>query len=118
MFINVILQWIPALKDGRLNLGEFMLPVAADKLPQSYSMLAPDVQLPNMKWVDGHKPVFSCSIHTESSVHPQVQNFFFKLITIACYQLCNEQHFTRYYNKIEPRYFNFIYQNTNIDLEK
>ena len=69
------LQWIPALKDGRLNLGEFALPVAADKLPQSYSMLAPDVQLPNMKWVDGHKPVFSCSLHTESSVHPQVSVF-------------------------------------------
>uniref|UniRef100_A0A7M5X2J4 Dedicator of cytokinesis protein 7 n=2 Tax=Clytia hemisphaerica TaxID=252671 RepID=A0A7M5X2J4_9CNID len=73
--------WIPALKDGRLNLGEFALPVAADKLPQSYSMLAPDVQLPNMKWVDGHKPVFSCSLHTESSVHPQdfYLHRFFKL---------------------------------------
>ena len=31
------------LKDGRLNLGELALPVAIDKLPQSYSMLSTDV---------------------------------------------------------------------------
>ena len=31
------------LKDGRLNLGELTLPVAIDKLPQSYSMLSTDV---------------------------------------------------------------------------
>ena len=31
------------LKDGRLNLGELPLPVAIDKLPQSYSMLSTDV---------------------------------------------------------------------------
>ena len=30
------------------------------------------VQLPGMKWVDGHKGVFNCSVHTESSVHTQV----------------------------------------------
>ena len=31
------------LRDGRLNLGELTLPVAIDKLPQSYSMLSTDV---------------------------------------------------------------------------
>ena len=30
------------------------------------------VQLPGMKWVDGHKGVFNCSVHTESSIHTQV----------------------------------------------
>ena len=33
------------------------------------------VQLPGMKWVDGHKGVFNCSVHTESSVHTQVYIF-------------------------------------------
>ena len=37
------------------------------------------VQLPGMKWVDGHKGVFNCSVHTESSVHTQV---FLSLISI------------------------------------
>ena len=31
------------LRDGRLNLGELTLPVAIDKLPQSYSMLSTEV---------------------------------------------------------------------------
>lgn len=77
--------WIPALKEGRLNLGMFELPVAADKLPQSYSMLATEVQLPNLKWVDGHKPVFKCSLQTESSVHPQ--DFYLHRFFRLCHTL-------------------------------
>eukprot|EP00794_Sanderia_malayensis_P007878 gene7878-8729_t len=71
--------WLPALKEGRLQLGEFSLPVAIDKLPNSYSVLSTEVQLPGMKWVDGHKGVFSCSVHTESSIHTQdlhIHRFF------------------------------------------
>ena len=63
--------WVPCIKEGRLNLGMFDLPVAIDKLPPSYSMLSTEVQLPNLKWVDGHKSVFQCSITTISSVHMQ-----------------------------------------------
>ena len=36
-------QWIPALNEGRLSLGEFLLPVSLEKLPSSYSMLSTEV---------------------------------------------------------------------------
>ena len=31
------------MKDGRLNTGDFLLPVSVDKLPSRYSLLNPDV---------------------------------------------------------------------------
>ena len=40
------LQWIPAVKEGRLSLGEFHLPVSLEKPPPSYSMLSPEVLMP------------------------------------------------------------------------
>ncbi|XP_048582972.1 dedicator of cytokinesis protein 7-like [Nematostella vectensis] len=63
--------WIPMLKDGRLALGEFNLPVSLDKPPHSYSMLSPEVQLPGMKWVEGHKGVFHVAVRAVSSIHTQ-----------------------------------------------
>ena len=36
--------------------------------------LPPQVQLPGMKWVDGHKQLFSVNIKAVSSVHPQVSS--------------------------------------------
>ncbi|XP_057299405.1 dedicator of cytokinesis protein 7-like isoform X1 [Hydractinia symbiolongicarpus] len=77
--------WVPAIKDGRLNLADFNLPVAVDKLPQSYSMLSTDVQLPNLKWVDGHKGVYTCSVHTDSSVH--TQDFYLHRFFRMCHQI-------------------------------
>jgi len=71
--------WLPALRESRLQLGDFSLPVAVEKLPSSYSVLSTEVQLPGMKWVDGHKGIFNCSVHTESSVHTQdiyIHRFF------------------------------------------
>ncbi|XP_035698985.1 dedicator of cytokinesis protein 7-like isoform X3 [Branchiostoma floridae] len=63
--------WIPVMANGRLQVGEFSLPVSMEKPPQSYSMLSPDVQLPGMKWVDGHKGLFTVTLHAVSSVHTQ-----------------------------------------------
>ncbi|XP_070541056.1 dedicator of cytokinesis protein 7-like isoform X2 [Ptychodera flava] len=63
--------WIPALHDDRLRTGEFCLPVSMDKPPSNYFMLSPEVQLPGMKWVDGHKGLFSVSVTTVSSIHTQ-----------------------------------------------
>ncbi|KAJ3598731.1 hypothetical protein NHX12_000674 [Muraenolepis orangiensis] len=51
--------WIPLMQHGRLRTGPFSLPVSVEKLPPSYSVLTPDVQLPGMKWVDNHKGVFN-----------------------------------------------------------
>ncbi|XP_036315600.1 dedicator of cytokinesis protein 6 isoform X4 [Pipistrellus kuhlii] len=63
--------WIPLLQHGRLRTGPFCLPVSVDQPPPSYSVLTPDVALPGMRWVDGHKGVFSVELMAVSSVHPQ-----------------------------------------------
>ncbi|ELU18915.1 hypothetical protein CAPTEDRAFT_161690 [Capitella teleta] len=61
--------WLPLFRDGRLMHGDFSLPVSVDQPPPHYSMLHPDVQLPNMKWVDNHKGLFTVSIQAVSSIH-------------------------------------------------
>ncbi|KAK2497729.1 hypothetical protein MC885_014480 [Smutsia gigantea] len=63
--------WISLLQHGRLRTGPFCLPVSVDQPPPSYSVLTPDVALPGMRWVDGHKGVFSVELTAVSSVHPQ-----------------------------------------------
>ena len=60
------------LRDGKIQLGEFNLCVAADKPPAAYSQLSSDVALPNLKWIDGHKPVFKVNVSMVSSIHPKV----------------------------------------------
>ncbi|XP_077861413.1 dedicator of cytokinesis protein 7-like [Saccoglossus kowalevskii] len=61
--------WIPAMHDGRLQTGEFCLPVSVEKPPSNYYMLSPEVQLPGMKWVDGHKGLFNVAVLSASSIH-------------------------------------------------
>ena len=60
------------LEDGKIQTGEFHLPVAADRPPPGYSQLSTHVCLPNLKWVDSHKPVFRVNVNLVSSVHPKV----------------------------------------------
>uniref|UniRef100_A0A158Q851 Dedicator of cytokinesis protein 6 n=1 Tax=Elaeophora elaphi TaxID=1147741 RepID=A0A158Q851_9BILA len=64
-------SWIPLLKDGRLQTGEFTLPIALEQLPQSYGYLSPDVNLPNIKWLEGHKPLFDVKLEAVTTVHTQ-----------------------------------------------
>ena len=66
------LQWIPMFEDGKIQMGEFNLPVAAERPPPGYSQLSTHVCLPNLKWVDSHKPVFRVNVSMVSSVHPKV----------------------------------------------
>ncbi|XP_053694976.1 dedicator of cytokinesis protein 7 [Sabethes cyaneus] len=61
--------WLPILKDGHLNVGEFNLPVMVEEPPDNYSFIPPDVQLPGTKWLDNHRPVFSVTIDAVTSVH-------------------------------------------------
>ncbi|KAM5238041.1 dedicator of cytokinesis protein 6 [Ctenodactylus gundi] len=71
--------WVPLLQHGRLRTGPFCLPVSVDQPPPSYSVLTPDVALPGMRWVDGHKGVFSVELVAASSVHsqdPHLDKFF------------------------------------------
>ncbi|CAH2273031.1 Hypothetical predicted protein [Pelobates cultripes] len=82
--------WIPLMQHGRLRTGPFALPVSVEKPPPSYSVLTPDVQLPGMKWVDNHKPVFTVDLVAASSVHTQDPHLdkFFTLV-----QVMEEQSF-------------------------
>ncbi|CAB3365687.1 Hypothetical predicted protein [Cloeon dipterum] len=63
--------WLPLLKDNCLQTGEFLLPITTEKPPPNYSYISPDVTLPNMKWLDNHKGVFSLVLGAESTVHTQ-----------------------------------------------
>ncbi|XP_021100787.1 dedicator of cytokinesis protein 6 isoform X13 [Heterocephalus glaber] len=76
--------WIPLLQHGHLRTGPFCLPVSVDPPPPSYSVLTPDVALPGMRWVDGHKGVFSVELIATSSVHPQDPHLdkFFTLVHV------------------------------------
>ena len=68
-------QWIPLFRNGEIQLGEFNLCVTAERPPQCYSQLSSDVALPNLKWIDGHKPVFKLNLSMVSSIHPQVRAY-------------------------------------------
>lgn len=47
------------IHDSRLYLGEFCLPICVEKPPAHYTMMIPNVDLPNIKWLDNHKGLFS-----------------------------------------------------------
>ncbi|KAG8196069.1 hypothetical protein JTE90_007809 [Oedothorax gibbosus] len=66
--------WLPLFKEGRLQTGDFSLPVMMEYPPPSYSFLTPFIQIPNTKWVDNHKGIFNITIHAVSSVFPQDQH--------------------------------------------
>ncbi|KAK9712392.1 C2 domain in Dock180 and Zizimin protein [Popillia japonica] len=71
--------WLPLLRDGRLITGEFCLPVMLDPPPENYSYIPPDVCLPNTRWIDNHKGLFTVVIDTYSSVHTHdaaIERFF------------------------------------------
>ncbi|XP_035782880.1 dedicator of cytokinesis protein 7-like [Anopheles albimanus] len=61
--------WLPVLKDGHLNVGDFNLPVMVEAPPDSYSFIPPDVQLPGTKWLDNHRQLFSVTIDAVTSIH-------------------------------------------------
>lgn len=57
------------MKEYWLQTGEFSLPITMEKPPPNYSYIPPDVNLPNMKWMDNHRGVFSVVLEAESTVH-------------------------------------------------
>ncbi|XP_039439015.1 dedicator of cytokinesis protein 7 [Culex pipiens pallens] len=74
--------WLPILKDGHLNVGEFNLPVMVEEPPDNYSFIPPDVQLPGTKWLDNHRPVFSVTLDAVTSVHA-MDDFIDKFIYLC-----------------------------------
>uniref|UniRef100_A0A4W5NUG3 Dedicator of cytokinesis 9 n=1 Tax=Hucho hucho TaxID=62062 RepID=A0A4W5NUG3_9TELE len=74
--------WLPLLKDGRVIMNESHVPVAVN-LPAGYlscqEVVSKQQQHPEIKWVDGGKPLFKVSTHLVSTVYTQDQhlhNFF------------------------------------------
>uniref|UniRef100_A0A8R1I0C6 C2 DOCK-type domain-containing protein n=1 Tax=Caenorhabditis japonica TaxID=281687 RepID=A0A8R1I0C6_CAEJA len=63
--------WLPLYCNGKLRSNDFQLPVCGEKPPASYGYLDSRNALPNLKWIDNHKPIFACSIKVISSVHAQ-----------------------------------------------
>ncbi|XP_046442972.1 dedicator of cytokinesis protein 7-like isoform X3 [Daphnia pulex] len=62
-------SWLPMLKDGSLQTGEFSLPVMLDPPPPNYLYINPEVMLPGTRWVDNHKGIFNIVIEAITSVH-------------------------------------------------
>lgn len=75
-------SWIPLLIDGRLNIGDFNLPVLLHEPPTSYSYITPDVNLPGTKWLDNHKSLFNVVLDSFSTVYTEDQYLckFFYLV--------------------------------------
>lgn len=47
--------------------------------PENYSFIPPDVQLPGIKWLDNHRPVFTVTVEAVTSAHtlnPYLDRFF------------------------------------------
>ncbi|NXB71894.1 DOCK8 protein, partial [Donacobius atricapilla] len=81
-------SWLPILLNDRLQTGHYSLPVALDKLPLHYSIHSPEKipsQTPPIKWVEGHKGVFTVEVQAVSSVHTQ-DNHLEKFFTL-CHSL-------------------------------
>uniref|UniRef100_W5MSP2 Dedicator of cytokinesis 8 n=1 Tax=Lepisosteus oculatus TaxID=7918 RepID=W5MSP2_LEPOC len=75
-------SWLPIVTNDKLQVGQHCLPIALDRLPSNYSLHSPEkvpLQNPPVKWVEGHKGVFSLEIQVVSSVHTQdnhLERFF------------------------------------------
>uniref|UniRef100_A0A8C7Z2D4 Dedicator of cytokinesis 8 n=1 Tax=Oryzias sinensis TaxID=183150 RepID=A0A8C7Z2D4_9TELE len=70
-------SWLPMLNSDRLQTGPFCLPIILERLPINYSLHPPEV--PPVKWMEGHKGLFSLEVQAVSSVHTQdnhLERFF------------------------------------------
>ena len=62
--------WLPLLDESkRLVVGDVSLPISSERLPADYYRVHPKVQLPSVKWLDGHKELFTVFLKAHSSVH-------------------------------------------------
>ncbi|XP_030592976.1 dedicator of cytokinesis protein 8 isoform X1 [Archocentrus centrarchus] len=75
-------SWLPILNIDRLQTGQFCLPIVLERLPVNYSLHTPEkipLQVPPVKWMEGHKGLFNLEIQAVSSVHTQdnhLERFF------------------------------------------
>jgi len=73
-FSFFLLQWLPLLKDGILQTGDFNLPVLLEHPPPSYNFVPTDFFPPvtSSKWLDNRKGLFTICVDTVSSIHTEV----------------------------------------------
>lgn len=83
-------QWLPLTENGQrlCRSGTYELPIALEKLPDSYFYLSPEVRvlqgapfytchftrqvnLPNVKWLDNHRSAYSLRIDFITTLHTQ-----------------------------------------------
>lgn len=75
-------SWLPILNIDRLQTGQYCLPIILERLPVNYSLHTPEklpLQVPPVKWMEGHKGLFNLEIQAVSSVHTQdnhLERFF------------------------------------------
>ncbi|KAI1280634.1 Dedicator of cytokinesis protein 7 [Halotydeus destructor] len=108
--------WLPLYRDGRLQTGDFSLPVMLEKPPASYSFLTPFIQIPNTKWIDNHKEIFNVSIMAESSVHPQ-DSCLYHFLQLAV-QIEEQNIPNRYQSNIETEFKSSILCIANAQTEQ
>ncbi|KAE9549990.1 hypothetical protein FO519_006810, partial [Halicephalobus sp. NKZ332] len=63
--------WHPLYKNGQLQTGDFNLPLSLEPLPPSICYLSPLMNVPSIKWLESHKPLFQVSISGVSTIHPE-----------------------------------------------
>ena len=73
--------WLPIIdiKTGMVNVGEFNLPLSSEQLPKDYSRSSPEIPLPSVRWIEGHKPLFRVSLYLQSTLYtlcPSLHNYF------------------------------------------
>ncbi|XP_065573211.1 dedicator of cytokinesis protein 6-like isoform X2 [Artemia franciscana] len=73
--------WLPLLKDGILQTGDFNLPVLLEHPPPSYNFVPTDFFPPvtSSKWLDNRKGLFTICVDTVSSIHTEdkaIETFF------------------------------------------
>ncbi|CAD5210255.1 unnamed protein product [Bursaphelenchus okinawaensis] len=65
--------WYPLFQKGDIESGDLSLPISLEPLPRSIGYVSPLLNVPNIKWLDGHKPLFNLSLQPVSTVHTQDQ---------------------------------------------
>lgn len=95
-----------------MQVGDFSLPVSMDPLPPGICYLSPLVNVPNVRWFDGHKCLFNVTLNLVSTVHTQVKifldviiNFFYRililirfLILIICLSILLKMNINKFLN--------------------
>uniref|UniRef100_A0A5S6QDK1 Dedicator of cytokinesis protein 7 n=1 Tax=Trichuris muris TaxID=70415 RepID=A0A5S6QDK1_TRIMR len=72
-------SWLPLYSNGRLPHGEVGLPISLEPLPPSYFYLSPEVNLPNVKWLENHRPLFFVRVMPVTTVYTEdlhIDRFF------------------------------------------